>query len=59
MSQTLEMLVILQGQILDYRRFAAGIGDPEAAQILYRLADELEHYARETDRESISPERSR
>jgi hypothetical protein len=33
----------------DCRRFAAEVGDREAARILYRLADNLEQQPREVD----------
>jgi hypothetical protein len=41
------------------RRFAFEIRDPEAARILYRLADDLEQQAREVDRRAFSPGNNR
>jgi hypothetical protein len=56
MAETIETLIGIQGQILQCRRFAAEGRDPVSAGILYRLADDLEHQAREIDRRACSPD---
>jgi hypothetical protein len=56
MAETLETLIGIQGQILQCRRFAGEVRDPKAAQVLYRLADDLEDQVREVDRKACSPE---
>jgi hypothetical protein len=42
MAETIETLIGIQGQIIECRRYAAEVRDPKAAQVLYRLADDLE-----------------
>lgn len=56
MAETLQTLIAIQNQIIQCRRFAAEVHDPEASRILYKLADDIERQAREVDRQSCSPE---
>ena len=51
MVENIELLIQIQGQIIQCRRLAAEIGDPETARRLNKLADEIEKRAREVDRE--------
>jgi hypothetical protein len=56
MGENLELLIGIQDQVIQCRRFAAEVRDPEAARILYTLADDIEQRAREVDRAACSPE---
>jgi hypothetical protein len=56
MAETLETLIGIQEQVIQCRRFAAEVRDAESARILNRLADDLEHQAREVDRKACSPD---
>jgi hypothetical protein len=49
MAETLKTLIGIQDQILRCRRLAAEIFDPETAERLRKLADELEQRARKVD----------
>jgi hypothetical protein len=51
-----ETVQTLSGIPIKCRQFATEVRDPEAARILYKLADDLERCAREVDRKACSPE---
>jgi hypothetical protein len=59
MAESLETLIGIQEQIIQCRKFAAEVRDPEASRILYKLADDIEQQAREVDRRACSPGNNR
>jgi hypothetical protein len=55
MSDDIERLTLVQGQVIRLRRLAAEIFDREISAILYALADRIEQRTREADRRQCSP----
>jgi hypothetical protein len=51
MPARLEYLIEFQAEIKQCRRLAVEISDPETARRLLKLADEIEDWLREVDRE--------
>jgi hypothetical protein len=51
----IKRLTLIQEQVIELRCLAADISDLEVSTILYALADEIEHRAREADRQQCSP----
>jgi hypothetical protein len=51
----IERLILVQDQVIKFRRLAAEIEDRITSLRLYRLADEVEQRAREADRRLCSP----
>ena len=49
MAENIELLIAIQEQVIQGRRLAAQIFDPETSRRLYELADEIERRAREVD----------
>ena len=49
MAENLELIISIQGQVIECRKLAATIAHPEMARRLYELADEVERRAREVD----------
>jgi hypothetical protein len=52
MAEYIELLVMVQDQVIQARRLAAEISDPETSHRLYELADEIEKRAREVDQQA-------
>jgi hypothetical protein len=52
MPARLEYLIEFQAEIKQCRRLAVEISDPETARRLLKLADEIEDWLREVDREN-------
>jgi hypothetical protein len=46
----MELLIEIQEQVIQCRRLASQMSDPEIARRFYELADEIEHRAREADK---------
>jgi hypothetical protein len=55
MAENFELIIEIQELVIKCRRLASAIFDPEMSRRLYELADEVEHRAREADRELCSP----
>jgi hypothetical protein len=53
----IERLALVQDQVVKFRRLAAEVKilDREVSEILYALADQIEHRSREADRQRCSP----
>jgi hypothetical protein len=49
MGENLELLIRIQDQVIQCRKLAAEIADPEISGLLRALADETERRAREVD----------
>jgi hypothetical protein len=54
MAENLELLIAIQEQVIQCRRLAAQIFDPETSRRLYEFADEIERRAREVDSMSFA-----
>jgi hypothetical protein len=52
----IQRLALVQDQVIKLRRLAADPFDREISLRLHALADEIEHRAREADRQRCSPQ---
>ena len=54
MGENIELLIQIQHQVIQCRRLANEISDPETSRRLHELADEIERRAREVDQEGYT-----
>jgi hypothetical protein len=54
MGENIELLIQIQYQVIQCRRLAKKISDPETSRRLHELADEIERRAREVDQEGYT-----